>query len=265
MRKWGSCPAPVGQCDGVSRLGDIDAHDALASTPYATLIHPVGSNVVTGTTGRTSCGTRERLRPSFHPPRNATAYNTARSIFHDHCCGVIRVVMVYKVGTAWLPGRMWETPSRRTQQLRRCGVASSGQWRHATILLEDFERLFPCTCLQCTCRVRRASGELRFPRLFANTSTSLLRNKQIIHRPAASTQVRKSFGPRCLKPGLNRSLSHPVSWQTGCVSTRRHTNLEGAFLLCTSWYCRGFNVGPVPDDHYQVYRCAAVLESCLPL
>ena len=44
----------------------------------------------------------ERHRTSYHLPRNATAYSTAR---------------------AWLYGRMWEIPSQRTHWIRRCGVA----------------------------------------------------------------------------------------------------------------------------------------------
>ena len=39
----------------------------------------MGCLVVTGTTGRTSCGTPERLRPSIHYPLYATAYSAARS------------------------------------------------------------------------------------------------------------------------------------------------------------------------------------------
>ena len=38
-----------------------------------------GLLVVTGTTGHTSSGTPERLRPSAHLQRNATVYNAARS------------------------------------------------------------------------------------------------------------------------------------------------------------------------------------------
>ena len=49
----------------------------------------LGSLVVTSTTGRTSCGTPERHRPSFHFPRNATACNAARPTLHDHNRGGI--------------------------------------------------------------------------------------------------------------------------------------------------------------------------------
>ena len=41
-----------------------------------------GLLVVTGTTGRTSCGTPERLRPSIHHPLYATAHSAAQTIFH---------------------------------------------------------------------------------------------------------------------------------------------------------------------------------------
>ena len=41
-----------------------------------------GLPVVTGTTGRTSCGTPERLRPSIHHPLYATAHSAAQTIFH---------------------------------------------------------------------------------------------------------------------------------------------------------------------------------------
>ena len=80
-----------------------------------------GLLVVTGTTGRTSCGTPERLRPSstFHatPPR--TSQCVPLPTFHsgDGTGGVM-----YQ--SAWLYGRMWETPSRWIYPVRRCGVAA---------------------------------------------------------------------------------------------------------------------------------------------
>ena len=43
----------------------------------------VGFLVETGTTGRTSCGTPEPHRPSYHLPRYATAHRAARTIFHN--------------------------------------------------------------------------------------------------------------------------------------------------------------------------------------
>ena len=46
-----------------------------------------GLLVVTGTTGRTSCGTPERLRPSIHHPLHATAHSAARANHHGpHLC-----------------------------------------------------------------------------------------------------------------------------------------------------------------------------------
>ena len=42
----------------------------------------LGSHVVRRTTGRTSRGTPERLRPSYHLARNATAHCAVRTIIH---------------------------------------------------------------------------------------------------------------------------------------------------------------------------------------
>ena len=53
----------------------------------------VGCLVVTGTTGRTFCGTPERHRPSFHFPRNATA------------CSALHLVVLCIPGRG--AGRVW--------------------------------------------------------------------------------------------------------------------------------------------------------------
>ena len=51
-----------------------------------------GLLVVTGTTGRTSCGTPERLRPSIHYPLYATAHSAARANHHvPHWCCILAV------------------------------------------------------------------------------------------------------------------------------------------------------------------------------
>ena len=42
----------------------------------------------------------------LHSPRNATAYNAARSTFHDHNCDGTGGAMVYEVDTAWLHGHV---------------------------------------------------------------------------------------------------------------------------------------------------------------
>ena len=50
-----------------------------------------GLLVVTGTAGRTSCGTPERLRPSTHLQRHATAHSAARFTSTPLTCLVWRV------------------------------------------------------------------------------------------------------------------------------------------------------------------------------
>ena len=78
-----------------------------------------------------------------HSPRNATAHRAAQttmvtgevtaSSWNVWILEGVRHMGLYRLSSC-SSVRMWKTPSRRTQQIRCCGVACSGQWQRSTVL-----------------------------------------------------------------------------------------------------------------------------------
>ena len=162
-----------------------------------------GLLVVTGTTGRTSCGTPERLRPSIHhcrtcqPPRSTLVLysgrgrvrncrNKARSTFHDRGCG----------GNG--------------------GVIYLALWAYVGSRLG----------LHCVCiRVWASSSRTAYS---GYCSLVLARHDTNVRQPAVTPALRRLADCSALfaRSGLYRSLRFPVLTRTAFVSTRIHKNLE---------------------------------------
>ena len=134
-----------------------------------------GLLVVTGTTGRTSCGTPERLRPSIRHPLNATAHSAARANHHvpQWCCILAEVVygtvatrpftlsttaaVAAMVLCTWRYGRMWvlvwvciecaEECGLRHLEQRTLGIVLSSLARHCDTSVRQpavTRTLMPC-------------------------------------------------------------------------------------------------------------------------
>ena len=152
MRKWRSCSALGGQCDGdVGRISTgrrrrttrglplhlqrSTATHIITHTDCAVRLHsqehphtPRSRGVGTprvirhrGSVGAPVPGNGGLRTP--HPPRNATAHCAAQTILHLPQWSRAKSQQVPGVRGSCSSTRMWTIPSRRTQQIRRCGVA----------------------------------------------------------------------------------------------------------------------------------------------